>query len=220
MNTKPPQRPTRACGRLKAASCKPGKSQRAGTCASVPSRFQAKPWNGQLNRGNAALAVAQAHAAMQAAVIVGANLVRRGAHDDQRGARAFIDEVIAGLRDLLLAAGHPPHAGPQAFLLEAGEILAGVLRARHRGAGHVGFRIFAENGVRGVGVGGDHGLERGRGAGAVGGCHGSGIGIGHRRFSCVDPARSAEPSCGVVAQFRPHIGQRRNHAVGPVAESI
>src|SRR5207245_847507 len=64
--------------------------------------------------------------AVQTAVGVGADLVGRGTHDENRLIADRVLDVRAGLGDLLLAAGHLPHARPEPLHLEIEELARDV----------------------------------------------------------------------------------------------
>ena len=67
---------------------------------------------------------------MQARVVERADLVGRGAHDDERPVGDLVDERVADLGELLLAARHLPDAVPHPLDLEAMELGIEVSLAR------------------------------------------------------------------------------------------
>ena len=56
---------------------------------------------------------AQLGAAMQAGIVIGANIVLSDTRDDERVPADIVDVIVAHFRDMLLAAGELPGAGPQ-----------------------------------------------------------------------------------------------------------
>ena len=65
-------------------------------------------------------------AAMRAHIVVGADLVRRRAHDEDRVIEDVIGEVAADFGDFLDAADLLPHLAPQLVALRAGVVLGNV----------------------------------------------------------------------------------------------
>ena len=72
-----------------------------------------------LTVGERAAPVRQSCAAMTARVVEGADLVVGAAHDEDRLVGDPVVEVVAGRRQLLLAARHLPGAGPEPRRLDA-----------------------------------------------------------------------------------------------------
>jgi hypothetical protein len=69
---------------------------------------------------------AQLRTAVQAGVVEGPDLVRRRPHDDQRRVHDLVDDRVADLGELLLAARHLPDAAPHPLDLEPVEIAVEV----------------------------------------------------------------------------------------------
>ena len=76
----------------------------------------------------------QSAAAMRAHVVVGADLVWRRAHDQDRIVEDVVGEIIADLGDVLEPAGLLPHLAPQLVALGPGIVLGdiGLQRVDHR----------------------------------------------------------------------------------------
>ena len=77
-----------------------------------------------------ARAGAQLRAAMEAGVVERADLVGRGADDDERPVGDLVDDRVADLGDLLLAARHLPGAAPDVLDLEPVELRVEVAGRR------------------------------------------------------------------------------------------
>ena len=105
--------------------------QRRG-CSRRPGRTR-QPWKPQTKCALLAAGVLRAGgsvhqpaAAMRAHVVVGADLVGRRAHDQDRVVEDVVGEVVADLGDLLDAADLLPHLAPQLVALRPGVVLGNV----------------------------------------------------------------------------------------------
>ncbi len=79
-----------------------------------------------LGRGECTHARHQPGAAVRTSVEEGLDVVIVAAHDDDRLVADGVLEEVAGLGELLFAASHLPHAGPQALHLDVEELTRGV----------------------------------------------------------------------------------------------
>src|SRR5690349_1645853 len=68
----------------------------------------------------------QPSTAMRADIVEGADPAVLVAQDDDRLIGDLVGDILAGVRDLLLAAGHLPDPRPEVFRLQLGELAADV----------------------------------------------------------------------------------------------
>ena len=80
--------------------------------------------------GVVAVVLLELAAAVQAGVVVRLDRVGVGPHHEERQVADVVDERVADVRDVLLAAGHLPHPLPDLLLLQLVEVAADVARAR------------------------------------------------------------------------------------------
>ena len=86
---------------------------------------------GATEAGHPAIVDTELRAPVQAGVVVSPDRAVGGAGHDQRLVGDVVDDVVAGLRDLILVTGHLPRAGPEVRGLERGELRGRVPALRH-----------------------------------------------------------------------------------------
>ena len=79
----------------------------------------------------------QAPATVRADIVMGFDPVGRGAHHHDGILENVIDHKIPDFRDFLLAAGHLPDMGPQAFGLKGSKILTEIDILGHEIVAHL-----------------------------------------------------------------------------------